>query len=60
MKAGIWSRVAGDALDTALLGVAVMKTKKPASFALVAASVGLIGVLDTLYASRMSRHDTYR
>ena len=57
MKAGLWSRVAGDALDTALLGVAGTMTKRPGSFAAVAALVGGIGLLDALYAVRLLRHD---
>src|SRR4051794_28509152 len=44
LTAGVWSRVAGDVLDTALLGVAATKTKRPGSFAAVAASVAAIGV----------------
>ncbi|HEX8523516.1 MAG TPA: hypothetical protein VF669_14780 [Tepidisphaeraceae bacterium] len=56
LKTGVWSRVAGDMLDTALLGVAAMKTKKRGRFALVAASVLAIGALDMYYAQRLSRH----
>ena len=56
MACGVWSRVAGDVLDTAMLGVAAMKTKKPASFAMVAASVLVIGALDLYFAQRMARH----
>jgi hypothetical protein len=56
LAAGIWSRVLGDVLDTALLGVAAMKTRRPGSFAAVAAVVSAIGVMDMLYAVRVSRH----
>ena len=56
MTAGVWSRVAGDALDTALLGVAATKTKHPAKFAAVAAAVMGIGLLDVIYALRLLRH----
>jgi len=56
LSAGVWSRVAGDALDTALLGIAATKTRKPAAFALTAAAVGAIGVADFLCAMRMPRH----
>jgi hypothetical protein len=54
LKAGIWSRVAGDALDTALLGVAATKTKQPGRFAAVASAVGLIGAADVIEALRVS------
>jgi len=40
LSTGVWSRVAGDVLDSALLGVAATKTKRPGSFAAVAAAVG--------------------
>src|SRR4051794_38053509 len=30
LTSGVWARVAGDVLDTALLGVAATKTKSPA------------------------------
>lgn len=56
MTAGLWSRVAGDALDTALLGVAATKTKHPAKFAAVAAAVMGIGLLDVIYSLRLLRH----
>ena len=56
MTTGVWSRVAGDVLDSALLGVAAVKTKKPASFAAVAASVMAIGLADAYYAQRLARH----
>jgi len=54
MAVGVWSRVAGDVLDTALLAVAATKTKKPAKFAAVAAAVLGIGVWDTVAAKRLS------
>lgn len=56
LVAGIWSRVVGDVLDSALLGVAATKTRKPFSFAAVTASVMLIGVLDMLYALKITKH----
>ena len=55
MQAGIWSRVAGDTLDTVLLGVAATRTKQPGRFAAVAASVMMIGCLDLLSAVRLQR-----
>jgi hypothetical protein len=54
MTVGLWSRVLGDTLDTALLGVAATKTKRPGRFATVAAMVMGIGLLDMLYAKRLS------
>jgi hypothetical protein len=56
MRVGAWARVAGDALDTALLGVAATKTKKPASFAVVSAMVAGIGLLDAVTAGRLQMH----
>jgi len=55
LSPGVWSRVAGDVLDTALLGVAATKTKRPRSFAAVAASVMAIGVADLCSALKVSR-----
>lgn len=52
--AGVWSRVAGDVLDTALLGLAAMKTQRPKSFAIVAAMVLGIGILDYITAKHLS------
>lgn len=54
--AGLWSRVAGDALDSALLGLAATRTRRPASFATVAAIVAGIGLLDVLYATRSRKY----
>lgn len=55
MAAGVWSRVAGDALDTALLGMAATKTKRPGSFAAVSAAIMGIGAADLYYAQRLTR-----
>jgi hypothetical protein len=60
MNISLWGRVAGDVLDTALLGVAATKTKKPVSFAATASSVLLIGLLDTMYATRVTGHRAAR
>ena len=57
MTNSVWGRVAGDVLDTAVLGVAATKTKAPARFAAVAAAVMGIGVLDFLSAVRLERHN---
>ena len=54
MKVGVWSRVAGDVLDSALLGVAATKTRKPFAFAVVTAMVLGIGLADLLCAKRLS------
>jgi len=58
LKTSVWSRVAGDVLDSVCLATAATKTKKPASFAAVTASVLAIGVLDMICAKRLSdRYD---
>ena len=54
--AGVWSRVAGDVLDSALLGIAGTKTKNPASFLAVAAAVAAIGMADVYYSLKVSQH----
>ena len=51
---GVWARVAGDVLDSAALGVAAMKTKKPFSFAVITGMVLAIGLADLLCAKRLS------
>jgi hypothetical protein len=56
LTSGVWARVAGDVLDTALLGIAAMKTKSPAKFAAVASAVAGIGVADLYYALKASGH----
>jgi hypothetical protein len=55
LSAGVWSRVAGDVLDSALLAMAATKTKRPGSFAAVTAAVMGIGLLDMMYAKRVSQ-----
>ena len=50
LKSGVWARVAGDVLDSALLGIAATKTKRPGSFAAVAVSVAAIGLADLYYS----------
>jgi hypothetical protein len=53
-SAGMWSRVAGDVLDVALLGLAAINTKKrKVVFGAIAAVVAL-GVIDVLLASRLT------
>ena len=56
MTNSVWGRVAGDVLDTAVLGVAATKTRAPGRFAAVAAGVMGIGALDLLSAMRLERH----
>jgi hypothetical protein len=56
LSTGVLARVAGDVLDTALLGVVATKTKRPASFAFAAASVLCIGLLDGFFAQRLLHH----
>jgi hypothetical protein len=57
LSTGVWARVAGDVLDSALLGVAATKTKRPGSFAAVAAAVAGIGVADLYYALKATGHE---
>jgi hypothetical protein len=61
LASGLWARVAGDVLDTALLGVAATKTSRPAKFAAVAAAVAAIGVADSFCAWKASsrQHSRY-
>jgi hypothetical protein len=60
LTSGIWARVAGDVLDTALLGVAATKTRHPARFGAVAAAVAAIGVADLYFALKASGHQHSR
>lgn len=53
MAAGVWSRVAGDLLDLALLGAAAKETRRPASLATAAAMVLGVTVLDYIVARQM-------
>ena len=53
MAASVASRVAGDVLDSALLGIAATKTKKPFQFAVITAMVLGIGLADLLCAKRV-------
>ena len=54
MAASVVSRVAGDVLDSALLGIAATKTKKPFQFAVITAMVLGIGLADLLCAKRVT------
>jgi hypothetical protein len=53
LAASVWARVLGDALDSALLGIAATKTKRLSSFAAVAATVTAIGAADLYYAMKI-------
>jgi hypothetical protein len=57
MTAGLWGRVAGDVLDTALLGIAATKTKAPGRFATVAGMVMGIGASDLFAAKRLELNE---
>jgi hypothetical protein len=50
----VWGRVAGDVLDTALLGVVGAKTRRPGAFAAIAAGVMAIGIADVVVALRLT------
>jgi hypothetical protein len=52
---GVWSRVAGDVLDVALLGMAARKTRRPGGLATACAMVLGIAALDVLFAERLGR-----
>jgi hypothetical protein len=52
---GVWSRVAGDALDGVLLGIAATKTRRPGGVLAAAAMVLPVVAADLLFAQRLSR-----
>lgn len=52
---GVSGRVAGDALDGVLLGVAAAKTRRPGSFGTIAAMVLGIAALDMVCAGRLAK-----
>ncbi|HEX2973870.1 MAG TPA: hypothetical protein VHP11_16170 [Tepidisphaeraceae bacterium] len=54
---GLWARVAGDALDVAVLALAAKKTRRPLAFATTSAMVLGIGLLDLLFAQRLTRQE---
>ena len=53
--AGLWSRVAGDAMDLGLLGVAAARSRNRKMVAGAIAMVAAISALDLLYARRLQR-----
>lgn len=60
LAAGLWSRVAGDAMDLALLGMAAAKTRNPNGLATVTAMVAGITALDVWVALRVQKRLTRR
>jgi hypothetical protein len=52
---GVYGRVAGDALDGALLGIAATRTRNPAGFTTILAMVLGIAVVDVLVAGRLAK-----
>ena len=52
---GVWSRVAGDAMDLALLGAAARETTRPRGLAVAAALVAGITALDVWCAVALRR-----
>jgi hypothetical protein len=55
LAAGLWSRVAGDAIDLSLLAAAAPRTRKPGSFAANLLTVAAITAVDVYYAARIQR-----
>jgi hypothetical protein len=56
IQTGLWARVAGDLLDGALLALVATKTKRPSSFAAVAAMVAPVVIADMLFAVEGEKH----
>jgi hypothetical protein len=56
IQLGLWSRVVGDLLDGALLGIAATKTRRPAGFAAVAAMVVPVVIADMVFAAEGEKH----
>jgi hypothetical protein len=54
---GIFARVAGDVLDSVLMGAAATKTKRPMGLAMTFALVLPIVVMDALEATRLARKE---
>jgi hypothetical protein len=49
---GLWARVVGDVLDTALLGLAATRTQRPVGLAAVAAAVLPVVLADAFFAPK--------
>ena len=60
LAAGLWSRVAGDAMDLALLGMAAAKSRNPSGVGTVSILVAGITMLDLWCAVRVQRRLTQR
>jgi len=52
---GVWARVFGDLLDSALLAAASTRTKKPGGLAAIFAAVMPIVIADMIFAPRLSK-----
>jgi len=59
LATGMWSRVAGDAVDLAMLGAAARKTDNPRGLAFATAMVLGITALDVLYAIRVQERQSH-
>jgi uncharacterized membrane protein len=55
--AWLWGRVAGDAVDLAVLGTALLAAKKKGRVAAATAAVAGVTALDIYAAQKMSKHD---
>ena len=55
LAAGLWSRVAGDAMDVALLAAAAVRTRRPVALTFSTAMVLGITALDVCTAIRVQR-----
>ncbi len=54
-RVGLWSRVAGDAIDAALMAAAARKTVNPRGLTVAAGLALGISALDVFYAQRVER-----
>ena len=52
---GMWSRVAGDLLDGAVLGLAAKRTRNPSGFMAICAALLPVVLLDMILAPRLSQ-----
>jgi hypothetical protein len=59
LATGMWARVAGDAVDLAMLGAAARKTSNPRGLAFATAMVLGITALDVLYAIRVQDRQSH-
>lgn len=56
---GVWSRVAGDALDGVLLGLAAKRARNPGGFAAICAAVLPVVLLDVVAAPALSAQKAF-